>query len=72
MQLYINVICGKRIRRRKQIQSKINILMNIIITNDVLLWDRDVDRKTKRIITHTRKLTGVHYHTVTKNVYLSI
>ena len=26
----------------------------------------DVDRYTKRIITHTRKLTRVHYHTITK------
>ena len=40
--------------------------MKIIITNDVLLWNRDVDRKTKRIITHTQKLTHVHYHTITQ------
>ena len=72
MQLYINVICGKRIRRSKQIQSKMNILMNIIITNDVLLWNRDVDRKTKRIITHTKAYRPTLPHNHKKRIPINL
>ena len=65
-------MCGKRTTRSKQIQSKMNILMNIIITNDVLLWDRDVDRKTKRIITHTKAYRPTLPHNHKKRIPINL